>query len=319
MRGTLLAGRLGRPVGPRRRRRPPRRPRTRRCRAAAAKPLPGRHRRRRRSGCRRRSTRPRRTPRRAAAGRRTPIGVADQVEVGAQRDPRRRGCPRRPPGCRSGSGRGRRSTAAVRAGVRQKSRLPDLRERLRAAPARACRRRRRARPSSRTRPWQQPGALDHRGDGDRDQDGVVLVPGVPVGDAVGEEAPAEGGQRDEQQHRRAQGEQPGRAAAGTAPSAPCCRRPSARMRQASPTLLGRVAAPRRCRCPGSRAAATPIRTSERDHAERHRDQAPVAASRAGTPRTQGGDREAEVLLDQHAAAAPRARPRGGRRAPSPPC
>ena len=112
--------------------------------AAAAKPRQAGHRRRGRSGCRRRSTRRRRTPRPGSGGPSEPIGVADQVEVGAQRDPGAEVVG----GGHPAAGRdlvehvGR--PAAVRAGVRQKSGCQTcengcVRHQQRASPATAAR------------------------------------------------------------------------------------------------------------------------------------------------------------------------------------
>ncbi len=108
-------------------------------------------------------------------------GVADEVELGAQRDP-------------AAEVVGGGHPAAVgdlvehlvdRRGARRRAPevgVPDLGEASTAAaaapgvPTTASAEAHVAEPSV-----QQARALDHRGDGDRHQDGVVLVPGVPVG------------------------------------------------------------------------------------------------------------------------------------------
>ena len=186
-----------------------------------------------------------------------------------------RGCRRRRPGCRSGSGRARgRRRRCVPACARSRGSQTCENGCVRHQHERG-RRRPHARPTLRTRPCEAERALDHRGDGDRHQDGVVLVPGVPVGAALGEEPPAEGGQRDDQQHRRAQREQAGRAAAGRAPCGPCGRRPPedapARRRGSS----GRSCR-RRCRCRAARCGSTPISSDRRRPPRTPSHQAPAS-------------------------------------------
>ncbi len=216
-------------------------------------------------------------------------GVADQVEVGAQRDPASRGRRRRPPGCRPGSGRGRRrprrcGPASARSRACQTCEngccgTQHERGRRRRRPARPCGPSRGSawRPrSSRRRRW-APGR-------------VVLVPGVPVGARSERNRQRERGQRDEQQHRRAQGEQPG----GQEQEQHRADLVAGALLQDAPGVaeaVGRVAVRRSCRCPPSRAAAT--RSAPRTRRRRTPSRAAPSRRepRRKTTKPEGGDRQ----------------------------
>ena len=154
---------------------------------------------------------------------------------------------------------------------------------------------------------QQARPLDHRGHGDRHQDGVVLEPRLPVGEAVRDEPPAEGGQRHQQEHRRPQGHQAGR-------DQQVQHRPRLhvravnRVRQRVPRPMGRVEV-------GLVAGALDRRQHPQQQDQRRRPhRTTIAASpsrrdpRRNTTRPSAATREAEVLLDQHE----RQRPEHGR-------
>ena len=199
-------------------------------------------------------------------------GVADHVELGAQRDPGPEGVRGRHPA----AGRDLREDAVDLTGAVRcppEVPVPDLGEGLlRHEREGADQGDGQAQPAPGG--GQQPSALDHRRDGDGHEDGVVLVPGVPVGVAIGDEPPAVGGQRDEQQHRRAQRQQTGRdeqeqhgahLVVGTVGEEPQCLCGTGRavLLGEAAGVLGRRQQPQRDQ-------------QERDRADDHRDDTPAA-------------------------------------------
>ena len=220
------------------------------------------------------------------------------------------------------AGRGRRRPAAVRAGVLTRS--PGCQtwaKRNSGHQRRACRRRPAPSPAVRAQPWKRMAPSIMAATTIGDQDRVVLVPGIPVGEPRSRgSASAKVGSVTSDQHRRRRTRHPGgqeQVEHGAdlvvdAPSGQACTRRHRGCRERRAIGEGAVAG-------GSRAAATRSAPRPRPCPAPSRSGPSRREPRRKTTKPMAATVMAEVLLDQQQRQRPQDGRCGARRGPSRPC